>query len=92
MSAVVQKYEWRYSTLKRDTDESWSDYRKRQDAITDCFKDELEGEVFGNRLQMISKAKLDRLWDIAWSNGHSSGYNEVYNYYVEMADLLDPNY
>ena len=29
-----------------------------------------------------------KLWDLAWSHGHSSGYSEVWNYYQEFSDLL----
>jgi hypothetical protein len=92
MSEIVQKYETMYNAIKQDDGEPRASYRKRLAAITDCFKDELEHETFGSNCQTISRNKLDRLWDIAWSNGHSSGYNEVYLYYIEMSDLIDPNY
>jgi len=65
---------------------------KRWDLVTEAFRDELEYAVFGSNRQMISKKKLDRLWDIAWDMGHSSGYSEVYNYYVDLSDLIDPNF
>jgi len=92
MGNIVEKYETLYRSEKRGENESWADYRKRQDLVTYAFKDALEKEVFGSSLQMIDKKKLERLWDIAWSNGHSSGYNEVYLYYIEMSDLIDPYY
>ena len=32
--------------------------------------------------------KLDRLFEIAWCFGHSSGFNEVDIYFSEMVDLI----
>lgn len=37
-----------------------------------------------------SHPKFERVWDIAWSLGHSSGIYEVENYFRELADLLKP--
>lgn len=34
--------------------------------------------------------KFDIAWDISWSRGHSSGINEVENYFGELVDLLVP--
>ena len=35
-------------------------------------------------------SKFELAWDIAWSEGHSSGISEVENYFRELADLLKP--
>ena len=32
--------------------------------------------------------KLDKLFEIAWNFGHSSGYNEVGLYFSEMVNLI----
>lgn len=32
--------------------------------------------------------KLDRLYELAWSHGHASGFSEVEFYFSEFADLL----
>jgi len=32
--------------------------------------------------------KLDRLFEIAWGFGHSSGFNEVDIYFSDMVDLI----
>ena len=37
---------------------------------------------------LVGHPKADLLYEIAWSLGHSSGYNEVKNYYDELAPLL----
>lgn len=31
---------------------------------------------------------LDEIWDQAWSDGHSSGYHEVENYYEDRAEFV----
>jgi len=32
--------------------------------------------------------KAGRLWSIAWEMGHSSGYSEVFNYLLELVELI----
>ena len=47
------------------------------------FHDALKDE-FGTR----DNPKEERLWELAWSNGHSSGFSEVAMHYEEMAELI----
>lgn len=49
------------------------------------FKLDLEEEF---NLAKVSPEKCDKLFSIAWEQGHSAGLNEVYNYYEEMVDLV----
>lgn len=32
--------------------------------------------------------KFDRAYEIAWDHGHASGFDEVENYFADLADLL----
>lgn len=32
--------------------------------------------------------KEPELWKLAWDYGHSSGYNEVQSYYIDLVELL----
>lgn len=63
------------------------DQRQRHHAeesrLRSIFKADLEQE-YG----VSGHPKADKLFDIAWSHGHSSGYGEVANYYGEFAELL----
>lgn len=59
------------------------EYRKGQMVAEARFKADLE-EEFG----LSGHPKAQRLFDLAWQEGHSSGYNEVLNYYSEFSDLL----
>lgn len=40
-------------------------------------------------LRLTGHPKADKLMAIAWDMGHSSGYQEVYNYAAELAPLLE---
>lgn len=35
-----------------------------------------------------SDPKVQRLFYLAWEYGHSSGYREVHNYAMDLADLI----
>lgn len=39
-------------------------------------------------LDIVGHPKAEKLLAIAWEYGHSSGYQEVYNYACELAELL----
>jgi hypothetical protein len=41
-------------------------------------------------LGIADHPKADRLFELAWDYGHASGYSEVYNYALELVDLLNP--
>lgn len=62
-------------------------YRKRYEADAKAslaFKNDLEDE-FG---VSHDHPKAKRLFDLAWEYGHSSGYNEVLNFYSDLVDLI----
>jgi hypothetical protein len=60
-------------------------YHEEQARLQDEFKHDLEVEY-----ALTKHPKRDLLFSLAWSIGHSSGYSEVWNYYNEMAELLQP--
>lgn len=39
-------------------------------------------------LGLTDHPKLDALYQLAWEHGHSSGFDEVANYFREFAELL----
>ncbi len=51
----------------------------------ELFRKDLE-EEFGT--DKAPQVKRDKLFEIAWSIGHSCGYSEVCIYYSEMAELI----
>jgi hypothetical protein len=55
------------------------------------FRSDLEQE-YGIAAALKSghllQEKADRLFDLAWEYGHSSGYNEVNLHYSELVDLV----
>ncbi len=34
--------------------------------------------------------KFDKVWRLAWDYGHASGFDEVKNYFDELAELAKP--
>lgn len=60
--------------------EDWREKEKKKKA---SHKLRLEKE-FG----IVDHPKSDKLYEIAWSFGHSEGFNEVESYYLDMVELL----
>ena len=40
------------------------------------------------KYDLLGHPKADDLYRLAWDYGHSSGWSEIENYYVELLDLL----
>lgn len=58
-------------------------YRKKQNELYNEFKHDLQ-EVFG----VLDNPKADKCFKIAWSNGHDSGFHEVYLEFSELVELI----
>lgn len=63
--------------------EALHNYRREQSRIEELFQDCLY-EEFG----VVDNPKKDKCMSLAWSMGHSSGYNEVWNYFSELVELI----
>lgn len=66
----------------KSTREEWRQENYRIEAE---FKEDLARE-FG----VDTHPKAPLLWDRAWSLGHASGFSEVYNYYLDLVELIKP--
>lgn len=73
---ILEQYE-------RDKRNYRNDYRAETSRLERLFKEDLEKE-FG----LENHPKKDRLYDIAYDHGHSSGYFEIYYEYSKLSDLL----
>lgn len=49
---------------------------------------EMEKEIFKYFEVEWDDKKTQKAWSIAWENGHSSGYNDVVNYFEELVELI----
>ena len=58
-------------------------YHLEDGRLREQFKQDLEMEH-----GLDDHPKRDRLFELAWEHGHSSGYREVAIYYDEFAELL----
>lgn len=37
----------------------------------------------------VPKDKQDKVWSLAWQQGHSSGYSEIYNHLLDLVNLFE---
>lgn len=58
-------------------------HRQNERVMTAVLKADLETEH-----DVVGHPRADKLWDLAWDHGHSSGYSEVINYYEDLVELL----
>jgi hypothetical protein len=73
---------------KHDAKKSREQLNKRraeEARLNSLFKADLE-----NQHGVAGHPKADRLFELAWDYGHSSGYNEVAYYYDDLAELIKP--
>jgi len=74
------KYINRVLRLDHDSKVAYRDEQTRLDML---FKADLE-EEFG----FENHPKRDRLFRLAWEDGHANGYREVYNSYDYLSELM----
>lgn len=63
--------------------ETREQYREEDRRLYDLFKQDMFKD-----LGIENHPKRERFFDLAWSDGHASGYQEVYNIALEWSDLL----
>jgi hypothetical protein len=81
--ASVAKVKKTYDTAKAEYDATIAERRELDGGLTLAFRRDLEA-YHGT----TDNPKKDRLWSIAWDQGHSSGLGEVASYYDDMVDLI----
>jgi len=68
-------------------------YREAHRAMNQEFADALAHEYLG---ETVGPARLEAVaapvFHAAWDHGHSSGYNEVENYYIDFAEIATVAY
>lgn len=79
-----------YAKKLREYEKAMPAYREARDAyraednrLTQQFRADLEAE-YG----LTGHPKADKLWNLAWEEGHSSGLNEVYLCYDRFSELV----
>ena len=65
---------------KLDEKKTW---REREQELSAQFKKDLFEE-----LEIENNPRREKLFEIAWSHGHGSGYSDVYYLACELADLI----
>ena len=59
------------------------EYRIETSTLMKQFRNDLFEEA-----EIIEHPKADKIWNLAWERGHSSGLAEVYDYFFEYLDLI----
>lgn len=78
------KYESKVPYPERPrTPEQMTEYRTGVQEANDKFRHDLEKQ-YG----VIGNTKANRVWELAWEEGHSFGYTEVLGYYDQFVELI----
>ena len=80
-AVAAGKYEPKISKL--DTFAQRQKYRKASHEFQKDFKEALEIIFY-----VDGHPKADLLFQLAWEYGHSGGYSEVLNYYIDLVELI----
>lgn len=85
-SGEVREYADKFAKWKKDLTkytEKIAEYREDQRNKYELFKQDLFEE-----LEITNNPKKEKLFAIAWEYGHSSGLEEVYNYAIDLVELI----
>lgn len=72
-----------YEADKAAYDEARRAYNIETSELTGKLRADLEAEN-----GMTGHPKADKVWSKAWEDGHSAGYGEVANIYLDLAELV----
>ena len=76
----LEVHEKAMKAYKKETDK----YHAEQTRLEVLFKQDALEDV-----GLTGHPKADKAWALAWENGHSGGYPDVYSHLLEYADLLN---
>jgi len=51
-------------------------------------RDMLEADLKEQVKDVMSKAQLDKAWELAWEEGHSSGLDEVFRIFIDVVHVV----
>ena len=80
--SIYEEFEKKYKEIPY-VREKREEYRINCNELNMEFKAALEKE-YG----IVNHPKADKLWEIAWDEGHSSGYSDVEIYYERFLELI----
>lgn len=71
-----------FVSIRKDR-EAWDTYHEEEARMNNLFRQDLAAEH-----GVTGHPKEQKLFELAWEHGHSSGYSEVTNYYESFVELL----
>ena len=82
MDFELYKNRFPYKTRKEDL-KAFEAYHRENGRIDDLFRKDALQEA-----GLTGHPKAEKAFEMAWERGHSSGYHEVFNCLLPLADLL----
>lgn len=80
---VYENYQGDYYAVPYDRHNREA-YHEERRFIENEFKYALQREYLSDAPDSVA----DRVWELAWQEGHSSGFGDVEHYYQEFAELV----
>lgn len=68
-------------------EEGYKEHRKEYDDERNKLHQEFQNDLFED-YGVIDNHKRFKCFDLAWEHGHSSGLEEVYNYFGDFVELI----
>lgn len=72
-----------------DTKEEWQAARRAYQESWGKVTQEFAEYLAATYAPWLVKQTQDMIWRKAWEDGHSSGYSEVENYYMDLASFAE---
>lgn len=76
-----------WETAGKQIKEEFRKLRSAWSTETSRIEDEFKKELL-KFLEVADHPKADKLWQLAWEQGHSDGFNEVAMHAEELAELI----
>lgn len=84
INAGEYKNEKPYSSRSKNL-KAWTDYMDEDTRLANKFRHDIAEEC-----GILGHPKEEKVWNMAWEHGHSSGFSEIAIFYSDFADLVKP--
>lgn len=74
-----------WEKARTEYEKAMASYEKRYSEVNDALEDLIKTEA---GFEKVPEASRGKVWALAWENGHSSGYLEVYYQLIDLVALF----
>lgn len=78
----LESYESKLVDYKRQ----FESYQKEKIPFNKLMREAVEDYA---GIEVVPQKYRSKLWNLAWEQGHSSGYHDVYNYLLDLIDIFE---